>query len=214
MAILVTGGARSGKSGFAERCASRIGKGGVYVATCQPYDDEMKDRIGRHRSDRIASGFSWETVEEPFDVVERLDKLSERFGGTNLLPDKPPVVLLDCLTLWLTNWMLRLEDTEGVHDGLAEWGCDQDRAEGSPSERLQAEIDRLVEAIARFPYPLIVVTNEVGDGIVPSYALGRRFRDEAGRLNQSVAAVCERVFLVTAGIPVELKALAFRLEEL
>ncbi|MGO4538356.1 bifunctional adenosylcobinamide kinase/adenosylcobinamide-phosphate guanylyltransferase, partial [Paenibacillus sp. 2TAB19] len=76
------------------------------------------------------------------------------------------------------------------------------------------EITKLVAAIERYPYPLIIVTNEVGDGIVPEYPLGRAFRDEAGRMNQRIAAVCERVFLVTAGIPVDLKAIAFRWEQL
>ncbi|GKU78773.1 bifunctional adenosylcobinamide kinase/adenosylcobinamide-phosphate guanylyltransferase [Paenibacillus sp. L3-i20] len=188
MAILVTGGARSGKSRFAENYASRVSSNGIYIATCQPYDEEMKERIHQHRIDRHTTGFEWETMEEPFQAAELLNKLAKRPNVS--------LVLLDCLTLWLTNWLLRYE--EGENNEL----------------NLQAEVDRLIEAIERFPYKLIIVTNEVGDGIVPVYALGRQFRDEAGRLNQRIAAICDRVFLVTAGIPVDLKAIAFRWEDL
>lgn len=204
MAILVTGGARSGKSGFAEQYAKRTasGAGGLYIATCQAYDDEMVDRIHRHQTDREDSGFHWETIEEPFKAAELLMELAIRYNedrrtaSANEQSWSPPVVLMDCLTLWLTNWMLRLE------------------GESDEAERLTEEVSRLVRAIEQYPHPLLVVTNEVGDGIVPTYALGRRFRDEAGRLNQRVAAVSERVFLVTAGIPVDVKAIAFRWEEL
>ncbi|WP_424765647.1 bifunctional adenosylcobinamide kinase/adenosylcobinamide-phosphate guanylyltransferase [Paenibacillus sp. sgz302251] len=196
MAILVTGGARSGKSGFAEQYAIRSGARGLYIATCQPHDEEMAERIGKHRLDRTESGFSWDTVEEPFEAAGLLDRLATQYAGEGQSGIKPPVVLLDCLTLWLTNWLLRVE-----HETLGE-------------ERFEAEARKLLAAIGAYPYPLLVVTNEVGDGIVPAYPLGRQFRDEAGRLNQQVAAICERVFLVTAGIPVELKSQAFRWDQL
>lgn len=195
MAILITGGARSGKSRFAEQYAERVANQGVYIATCQAYDVEMEERIGIHIRDRETSGFPWETIEEPFAAAELLDRLSDRFQETPY-DGSPPVVLLDCLTLWLTNWMLALEEKP---DG---------------NERLAKEQEKLIEAVERYPFPLLLVTNEVGDGIVPTYPLGRRFRDEAGRLNGRLAAGCERVFLVTAGIPVDLKAIAFRWEEL
>lgn len=202
MAILITGGARSGKSRFAEQYAARLGSRGVYIATCQPYDEEMKDRICQHLRDRDASGFQWETKEEPFEAAALLRKLALQFAEESqeaLAGGKPwtaPPVLLDCMTLWLTNWMLQSEDKQAGADPLA------------------AKTQALIEAVRSYPYPLLLVTNEVGDGIVPEYSLGRRFRDEAGRLNQRLAEICEKVFLVTAGIPVELKSIAFRWDEL
>ena len=202
MAILITGGARSGKSRFAEDYAARIGHTGIYLATCQSYDDEMNERSARHRKERETSGFRWETIEEPIHVAERLGLLAARLYEEQEEAKRsgrewqPPVVLLDCLTLWLTNWLLREEE---LPDGGA---------------MLERALEQLIISVNRYPYPLLLVTNEVGDGIVPAYPLGRRFRDEAGRLNQRMAAACERVFLVTAGIPVDLKKLAFRWEDL
>ncbi|MEV5024635.1 bifunctional adenosylcobinamide kinase/adenosylcobinamide-phosphate guanylyltransferase [Paenibacillus sp. LPE1-1-1.1] len=196
MAVLVTGGARSGKSSFAEQYAMRVAGRGIYIATCQPYDHEMQERITVHQTDRKDSGFRWETLEDPFDAAEQLIRFEKEFTRDAGKGNKPPVVLLDCLTLWLTNWLLRIEQ-EALEDS-----------------RLEQEISKLLEGIQSYPHPLVIVTNEVGDGIVPAYPLGRVFRDEAGRLNQRAAAVCERVFLVTAGIPVELKSHAFRWEQL
>jgi adenosylcobinamide kinase / adenosylcobinamide-phosphate guanylyltransferase len=202
MAILITGGARSGKSRFAEEYARRVGSHGIYIATCQPYDEEMKKRVVLHQTDRDRSGFHWETIEEPFSVADRLDRLSDQISLESKsakrmsLPSQAPVVLVDCLTLWLTNWLLR---EERASDG---------------ESALNLECERLIASAARYPFPLIFVTNEVGGGIVPEYPLGRQFRDEAGRLNQRMAEVCDRIFLITAGIPVELKSLAFRWEDL
>ncbi|RJE86867.1 bifunctional adenosylcobinamide kinase/adenosylcobinamide-phosphate guanylyltransferase [Paenibacillus sp. 1011MAR3C5] len=202
MAILITGGARSGKSRFAEQYAARLGTYGIYIATCQPYDEEMKERIRMHVRDREASGFRWETKEEPLEAASLLYKLALGFTEESreaLAAGKPwtaPPVLLDCITLWLTN---RLLQSEAEQDGAA---------------RLAEQMEAFIEAVRSYPYPLLLVTNEVGDGIVPEYSLGRRFRDEAGRLNQRLAEICERVFLVTAGIPVELKSIAFRWDEL
>ncbi|MFD0587140.1 bifunctional adenosylcobinamide kinase/adenosylcobinamide-phosphate guanylyltransferase [Paenibacillus sp. GCM10027627] len=198
MAILITGGARSGKSRFAEQYAARLAAHGMYVATCQAFDNEMDDRISKHKHDREASGFIWETKEEPLEAAAVLQAYGEGIRAKLLAEptQKPPVVLLDCLTLWLTNWMFYYEN-----DNHAE-------------QKLAAKARELVLAIQQYPYPLLIVTNEVGDGIVPVNALARAFRDEAGRLNQAVAAVCDKVFLVTAGIPVDVKALAFRWEEL
>lgn len=224
MAVLITGGARSGKSRFAEAYAARIGSRGIYIATCQPYDEEMKERIARHQLQREEDGFAWTTLEEPLRVGELLDELSKQLENEvqelQARNEKPPVVLLDCLTLWLTNHMLLLED---VVAEAPEAGSRQNQGEPldqlqeqsniGEGRRLREEMEELAEAIARYPYPLLVVTNEVGDGIVPEYALGRAFRDEAGRLNQAIAASSSQVFLVTAGIPVDLKALAFKLEE-
>ncbi|ALS27672.1 adenosylcobinamide-phosphate guanylyltransferase [Paenibacillus sp. 32O-W] len=190
--VLVTGGARSGKSSFAERLAARLGRRGVYVATSQALDDEMAERIRRHRRQRDEDGFPWETVEVPYALAERLDEITQ-----SAEPDT--VVLVDCLTLWLSNWLLRLEaDGEGAAEA---------------EERLAALAEQLAAVVRQSAVPLILVTNEVGSGIVPAYPLGRQFRDAAGRVNRRLAEVCGRVFLVVAGIPIDLKAAAFRMEE-
>jgi adenosylcobinamide kinase/adenosylcobinamide-phosphate guanylyltransferase len=196
MAILVTGGARSGKSGFAEQYAMRVAARGFYIATCQPYDAEMSERIRKHRKDREDSGFRWETIEDPYEAASELNRLKAQMDREIQNGQQPAVVLLDCLTLWLTNWLMRMEQ------------------ESYEDTRLKIEQQKLLEAVKNYPYPLIIVTNEVGGGIVPAYPLGRLFRDEAGRFNQQVTVICERVFLVTAGIPVELKSQAFSWDQL
>lgn len=180
MSILVTGGARSGKSGFAERLTLKLASAqqAVYVATGQAFDDEMKARIALHRQQREQGDGRWETLEEPLELTALLERLS---GGGQ-------AVLVDCLTLWLSNVLLAVEDR-------------------SDRQRLvEAEMDRLEQSVSAFQGTLILVTNEVGDGIVPEYSLGRLYRDLAGRMNALLARQCEQVFLVTAGIPVELKS--------
>ncbi|KWX74245.1 bifunctional adenosylcobinamide kinase/adenosylcobinamide-phosphate guanylyltransferase [Paenibacillus jilunlii] len=182
MSILVTGGARSGKSGFAERLVHSLADQAVYVATGQAFDEEMKARIALHRKLREESGGAWEILEEPLELPALLDRLS---GGK--------AVLVDCLTLWLSNVLLAVEDQE-------------DR-----QERAEREISRLEQSVSSFRGTLVLVTNEVGDGIVPEYALGRLYRDLAGRMNALLARRCGQVFLVTAGIPIELKSREYRL---
>lgn len=166
---LVLGGARSGKSRLAEvRILAGAQAGSpLYIATAQAFDDEMTARIAAHRVQRAGAG--WRTIEAPLTLAEALEQA---------LPDTP--VLIDCLTLWLSNHLLAGSD-------------------------LPAEGARLARAIAAHPGPLIAVANEVGLGIVPDNALARRFRDEAGRLNQQLAAQAGRVILVTAGLPLALK---------
>ncbi|NQX45213.1 bifunctional adenosylcobinamide kinase/adenosylcobinamide-phosphate guanylyltransferase [Paenibacillus tritici] len=180
MSILVTGGARSGKSGFAERLTRKLAvpQQAVYVATGQAFDEEMEARIALHRQQRLEDGFRWETLEEPLALTALLERLSGS-GQT---------VLVDCLTLWLSNQLLAVEERS-------------DR-----QQRIESEIAALEQGVASFQGTLILVTNEVGDGIVPEYALGRLYRDLAGRMNARLAARCEQVFLVTAGIPVELRS--------
>jgi len=160
------GGARSGKSAHAERLVTDLPTPWTYVATAQAYDDEMRERIAQHQSRR---GKGWQTVDAPFEVVEALGAVQS---------GRP--VLVDCLTLWLTNQML------AEHD-------------------LSAACDRLVQVLAKPHGPWFVVSNEVGLGIVPDNALARRFRDEAGRLNQRVAAVADTVLFMTAGLPIRVK---------
>src|SRR5512141_2185802 len=148
----ITGGARSGKSAFAEKLASELAGKRAYLATAQALDPEMAARIEKHRKDRDVT---WDTFEEPLAVAELLTKLSSRYD----------VVLLDCLTLWLSNVM--------AHAG----------GDGA----VTARSDELVAAMKDFSGSLIVVSNEVGLGIVPENPLARRFRDYAGQLNQKVA---------------------------
>jgi len=183
MSILITGGARSGKSSFAERLTMSLADQAVYVATAQAFDEEMKERIALHRQQRSEAEFPWETIEESHDLPGLL---------LGRLSDKK-MVLVDCLTLWLSNILLSVEDQE-------------DR-----QEAVEKEIYRLEQSVISFKGTLIMVTNEVGNGIVPEYALGRLYRDLAGRMNQRLAHNSSQVFLVTAGIPIELKTREFRL---
>ncbi|MBP7242366.1 bifunctional adenosylcobinamide kinase/adenosylcobinamide-phosphate guanylyltransferase [Amaricoccus sp.] len=163
---LVLGGARSGKSRLAEGLVAARPAPWLYVATAQAFDDEMRARIADHRA-RRAQG--WETAEAPLELAPALETA----------PEGRPV-LVDCLTLWLSNVMLAGRDVE-------------------------AETDRLAAALARPRGAWVVVSNEVGLGIVPDNPLARRFRDAAGWLNQRVAAAAGRVVLTVAGLPVEVK---------
>ncbi|GHC78428.1 bifunctional adenosylcobinamide kinase/adenosylcobinamide-phosphate guanylyltransferase [Limoniibacter endophyticus] len=163
----IIGGARSGKSAFAEKQVRHSPAPWVYIATAQAFDEEMQERIAHHRAGRAEN--DWRTVDAPFDLVTALETVTE---GCPLL--------VDCLTLWLTNHMLAESD-------------------------LEFEIMRLADCLANPRGPWVVVSNEVGYGIVPENPLARRFRDEAGRLNQRIAAVADRVFLVAAGLPLQLK---------
>ncbi|AOK91810.1 MULTISPECIES: bifunctional adenosylcobinamide kinase/adenosylcobinamide-phosphate guanylyltransferase [Paenibacillus] len=186
MKALVTGGARSGKSGFAERlCMSRASRA-CYIATAQAYDMEMKERIALHRVQRESAGYDWQTLEE----AQALPELLQWLGGDQA-SQPAPMVLVDCLTLWLSNVLLAAgEDGEAAS---------------------RAAINELAAAVEQYPGQLVIVTNEVGDGIVPEYPLGRLYRDLSGVMNQRIARLCGEVFLVTAGIPVELKQLEYKL---
>jgi adenosylcobinamide kinase / adenosylcobinamide-phosphate guanylyltransferase len=189
MKVLVTGGARSGKSTFAERYAAHLGERGIYIATSPIFDEELEQRVSLHQARREQSPFPWETVEEPFHLVDKLSELQARPD----VQEGRTVLLVDCLILWLSNWLVR-EDAE-------------------PSvEHLLGQSMALQVAIRSFTGTILFVTNEVGYGIVPEYPLGRVFRDAAGIMNQRIAEECEQVFLVTAGIPLEIKGHAFRIE--
>ncbi|WP_192180993.1 bifunctional adenosylcobinamide kinase/adenosylcobinamide-phosphate guanylyltransferase [Mesorhizobium amorphae] len=162
----IIGGARSGKSAHAETLVTAGPAPWTYIATAEAYDQEMRERIALHRSRR---GEGWATVDAPLDLA----------GALTALPDGQPV-LVDCLTLWLTNHMLAENDVE-------------------------AECLRLADVLSRPRGPWFVVSNEVGQGIVPDNALARRFRDAAGRLNQQVAAIADTVLLMVAGLPLKVK---------
>lgn len=168
---LVLGGARSGKSRHAEALVRATGLTRVYIATAEPFDAEMADRIGRHRADR--AGDAWTTIEAPLDLPGTL--VREARPGRGLL--------VDCLTLWLSNIMLV----------------------GKEPEEAQSQ---LIEALAAAAAPIVLVSNEVGLGLVPETPLGRAFRDAQGRLNQAVAAAVPNVVFVAAGLPLVLKGQA------
>lgn len=163
---LVLGGARSGKSRHAEERVERLAPPWSYLATAQAYDEEMVERIALHRARR---GAGWETRDAPHDLA----------GVLKNLPAGRPV-LVDCLTLWLTNRMLAEAD-------------------------VTAESTALVEALAAHGGPVVAVSNEVGLGIVPDNALARRFRDAQGRLNQMIAARADTVIFMVAGLPMTVK---------
>lgn len=168
--VLVLGGVRSGKSAYAETRALALRKApkrALYLATAEPGDGEMTARIAAHRARR---GSAWATIEEPRDLAGAI--------ATHAAPGAP--ILVDCLTLWLSNLM----------HGRAD---------------IDAETEKLCAALARVKGPVVLVSNEVGLGIVPDNGLAREFRDHAGRLHQRVAQVARDVVFVAAGLPLALK---------
>ena len=183
--VLITGGARSGKSRFAEGLAAAHGDAVRYVATAQALDAEMGERIARHRARRPPA---WTTLEAPSDLVATLDGMSD--AGA---------VLVDCLSLWASNRLLALGDdeTSGWWESVA-----------ALETALTAELRAAIARARRQRWDLLLVTNETGFGVVPATRLGRAFRDLLGRLNQAAAADADAVYLVVAGLALEMKALA------
>jgi adenosylcobinamide kinase/adenosylcobinamide-phosphate guanylyltransferase len=167
MKLLILGGARSGKSRFGQSRIEAFAGQLYYIATAQAFDAEMAERIALHRADR---GPRWNTVEAPLDLPAAIMAHGAQADA----------ILVDCLTLWLSNLML----------------AEKDVAQASA---------QLVQAVLACPVPLALVANEVGLGIVPDNALARRFRDEAGRLNQSIAQIAGEVAFLAAGLPLMLK---------
>lgn len=164
---LILGGARSGKSRLAEAIITQENGAAIYVATAEARDEEMVQRIAAHRARR---GHNWRTQEIPLDLAQDLP---------NLLQSEDPI-LVDCLTLWLTNIMLAKREIE-------------------------AEIGALIAGMALTRGPLVLVSNETGSGIVPDNALARRFRDLSGTMNQQIAAAADNVLFVAAGLPLVMK---------
>jgi adenosylcobinamide kinase / adenosylcobinamide-phosphate guanylyltransferase len=166
--ILIGGGARSGKSRYAVERALAAGARRCFIATAQVFDAEMQARVDAHRQDR---GGDFETVEAPIEVARAVREAAPKYDA----------VLVDCLTLWLSNVMLA-------------GGLD-----------VAAQVEALIQAARGAPTTVILVTNEVGCGIVPDNELARRFRDEAGRLNRRVAAVADEVYWMAFGCPLRVK---------
>jgi adenosylcobinamide kinase/adenosylcobinamide-phosphate guanylyltransferase len=166
--IFIIGGVRCGKSAYALKEASKISGRKAYIATAEALDEEMEERIERHKRQR---GDKWVTYEEPIKVADVIKKLEGKYS----------VIVIDCLTLWLSNSM---------HAGL----------------NIKAEIEYLISSILTPHLPLMyIVSNEVGMGIVPENEIARKFRDMAGVLNQKMAEVSDTVYMMVSGIPIKIK---------
>lgn len=163
---LVLGGARSGKSVYAEKLLKNSGKQMVYIATGEARDDEMSERIASHQDRR---GVDWQTIEAPLEVCQALEQVAD--GN---------IVLLDCVTLWVSNLMATERD-------------------------VVAEVQKFCDLLEGLSCDIVIVSNEVGLGIVPDNALARRFRDEAGRANQMIADACDAVVFIAAGQALKMK---------
>ena len=163
----ITGGARSGKSSFALEQASGIAGKKAYIATAEALDEEMRMRIEDHRKQR---GKEWDTFEEPLMIAEVIKKIGDQYD----------TLVLDCLTLWLSNIM---------HANLS----------------IEAEIERLISSLLSHQTSIFIVSNEVGMGIVPENEMARKFRDMTGMLNQKVAGAADEVYIIVAGIPLRIK---------
>ena len=166
LTILVTGGARSGKSSFAEKRTKQLGSSLMYIATSEIIDSEMEKRVAEHQARR---GSEWQTLHAPLKLTEALFET-----------DGKGPCLVDCLTIWLNNLIFHNEDTV-------------------------VATKELIKVLEQRSDPVVLVTNEVGSGIVPENALARRFRDEAGRMNQIISQVADEVYLSVSGIPLQIK---------
>jgi adenosylcobinamide kinase/adenosylcobinamide-phosphate guanylyltransferase len=169
--IYITGGARSGKSGYAQKRAEQHNGTLLYVATAEVRDDEMAARVEKHQADR---GERWQSLEEPVALADKIPKAADGCSA----------VLIDCLTLWLSNL-------------FEQYGEDDDAIEHSATE--------LIAKLRQLDAAIYVVSNEVGSGIVPENRLARRFRDLAGQINQTFATAADEAWLVASGLPLKLK---------
>ena len=169
--VFFLGGCRSGKSKLAlELCDSLPVDRRIFLATCIPRDDEMKKRVARHQDERSRK---WQTVEAPINLPKTIADYSRRAD----------VILVDCLTLWISNLLM----------------------DNGDDDQVAAQVSSLIQSLSSAECPVVLVSNEVGAGIVPEYEISRRFRDLVGSANQAVAAKADRVVWCVAGIPVEIK---------
>lgn len=174
---LILGGARSGKSTYALKLAEESRKPVTFIATARAYDDEMSARIQKHQAERPAD---WQTLELPLRVTSAIPQIQS------------DVVILDCVTLWVTNWMMQF-----VRDDLVD--------EAPFMQAAQAETEDLLAAIRNTKQEWLIVSNEVGLGLVPPYQMGRVFRDGLGWVNQRLAKEADKVIFMVAGIPMTVK---------
>ncbi len=188
--ILITGGARSGKSSYAEQRAAELGGDNVlYVATSQILDEEMRDRVRKHQAQRPSA---WQTIEAPLNVAAAIRDQAQ-------IADQ--IILLDCLTLLTTNILMQAAGPEG--DAFNEPSSDPFATEIESA--VLREVNALIELAQQSQGTMLVVTNEIGLGVVPPYELGRAYRDILGRANQVFAAASDEVILMVAGIPMSVK---------
>jgi len=185
--ILLLGGARSGKSAYGEQLAAQLAGDSpvLYIATATASDDEMRERIARHQANRP---HQWRTIEEPYDPAAALRSSPQS------------VALLDCVTLLVANLLLA--------DARYDDASDEPRIDSAAEARVDRAISELLDAWQTHATTLVLISNEVGMGLVPPYPLGRIYRDCLGRVNARLAAEANTVLLMVAGLPIELKALA------
>lgn len=191
----ITGGARSGKSAYAEQLAAALDRPVVYVATAEAGDPEMEERIARHRRRRPAS---WTTIEEPRAVADLLERIGQQDG----------TILIDCLTLLITNLIYQDWPLQPAGDSTGERpGVLPPTVTEQIEDRVMAEVRRLAEAACSSRAQVILVSNEVGLGLVPASPEARLFRDLAGWANQAMAARADRALMLVSGLAFDLKAL-------
>jgi adenosylcobinamide kinase / adenosylcobinamide-phosphate guanylyltransferase len=188
---LILGGQKSGKSRRAESLAlawlaQSPDHRAVLIATAQPFDDEMRERIARHQQDRAERVPDMQTVEEPLQLAHTLQQHSQLHT----------LVVVDCLTLWLTNWLMPAENIEKSH---------KNESNRLLAQYIRAQAAMILIAIEKAAGPVVLVGNEIGLGVIPLGRETRAFVDALGRLNQDVAKVCERVTFMAAGLPLSLK---------
>jgi adenosylcobinamide kinase / adenosylcobinamide-phosphate guanylyltransferase len=207
--FFVTGGARSGKSTFAERLAAQqaepLGGRVLYLATSETNDPEMAERVAAHRSRRPGT---WKTVECPLEVPAAV---REQAGASRAAGVSVPVFLVDCISFWVSNLLFAGGDLGGTDPG-DEFNYDKSlltpAQEHAASARVGAAVQDLLAALDETGATLVAVSNEVGMGVVPEYPLARVYRDQLGWANQRLAAAADRVYLCVAGFPIDVKSLA------
>lgn len=192
---LITGGARSGKSSFAELLAAQDKRRVIYIATAQIWDEEMALRVKKHQQQRPSS---WRLIEEPLNIQDILTQLKDEDG----------VILLDCVTLWLTNMLLAGQAEQSDQANQAEPSSSQDQSYiyNILEPKILAEVKKVARLAQTIRPKVIFVSNEVGQGIVPENHLARAYRDLAGRSNQILASSADHVYMVIAGLPFDIKA--------
>ena len=180
--ILVTGGCRSGKSAFAEDLVTKWGQRVLYIATAIAFDDEMKKRVESHKIRRPSH---WDTYEGYLDLPQVIEEKAEQYDG----------ILLDCITIWITNLLFSFSDTDNPENMDFQY----------LEKKILEEAKRLIKALQKTSVHMIVVTNEVGLGIIPENPLSRHFCDIAGKVNQYLANYAKEVYLMVSGIPMKIK---------